>query len=130
MVEGALDHFKAHALSESHPAIGTLRTLFGEHTFFIEDNGFEHRPASNTGGTCAALSHGSLPLTNHAGFSGAGDVHRIADRGHCWRLSRGLGADRYTLMLVLAAILAVSAVKLWSKSGTQSTYRCIGRQGP
>jgi hypothetical protein len=39
MVERALDHFKAHVLSESHPAIGTLSKLFGEHTFFIDDNG-------------------------------------------------------------------------------------------
>jgi hypothetical protein len=39
MVERALDHFKAHVLSESHPAIGTLSKVFGEHTFFIDDNG-------------------------------------------------------------------------------------------
>ena len=39
MVERTLDHFKAHALPESHPAIGTLNQLFGEHTFFIDDHG-------------------------------------------------------------------------------------------
>ena len=39
MVERTLDHFKAHALPESHPAIGTLSQLFGEHTFFIDDHG-------------------------------------------------------------------------------------------
>jgi hypothetical protein len=39
MVERALDHFKAHALSESRPVIGTLSKLFGEHTFFIDGNG-------------------------------------------------------------------------------------------
>ena len=39
MVERTLNHFKAHALPESHPAIGTLSQLFGEHTFFIDDHG-------------------------------------------------------------------------------------------
>jgi hypothetical protein len=39
MVERTLDHFEARALPESHPAIGTLSKVFGEHTFFIDDDG-------------------------------------------------------------------------------------------
>ena len=39
MVERTLDHLEAHALPESHPAIGTLSKVFGEHTFFIDDYG-------------------------------------------------------------------------------------------
>jgi uncharacterized membrane protein YfcA len=92
-----------------------LSTLFGEHTFFIEDHGFEHRPASNTGGThwrCAALAHRS-------GFSGAayvlGSLIAVTAGGYL-----AVWAPTDTLRLVLAAILTVSAVKLWSKSGTQS----------
>ena len=34
MVERTLDHFKAHALPESH-----LSNLFGQHTFIIDDKG-------------------------------------------------------------------------------------------
>jgi len=39
MVERTLDRFEAHALPESHPAIGTLSKVFGEHTFFVDDKG-------------------------------------------------------------------------------------------
>jgi hypothetical protein len=39
MVERTLDQFEALALPEDHPAIATLNKMFGEHTFFVDDNG-------------------------------------------------------------------------------------------
>jgi hypothetical protein len=39
MVQRTLDQFEARALPENHPAIATLNQVFGEHTFFIDDQG-------------------------------------------------------------------------------------------
>jgi len=39
MVQRTLDQFEALALPENHPAIGTLSKAFGDHTFFIDDEG-------------------------------------------------------------------------------------------
>jgi hypothetical protein len=39
MVERALSQFEAEAVAENHPAVTQLNRLFGDHTFFIDDNG-------------------------------------------------------------------------------------------
>ena len=39
MVQRTLDQFEARALPENHPAIATLNQVFGDHTFFIDDQG-------------------------------------------------------------------------------------------
>jgi len=39
MVERALSQFEAEAVPENHPTVTQLNRLFGDHTFFIDDNG-------------------------------------------------------------------------------------------
>ena len=38
-VERALDQFEAQAVPEDHPAITELNRVFGEHTFFLDQDG-------------------------------------------------------------------------------------------
>jgi hypothetical protein len=38
-VEKTLDQFEAQAIPESHPVVPQLNKLFGEHTFFLNDDG-------------------------------------------------------------------------------------------
>ena len=38
-VERTLSQFEAHALPEDHPAVAQLNGLFGDHTFFLDNNG-------------------------------------------------------------------------------------------
>ncbi len=38
-VERTLTQFEAQAIPESHPVVPQLKNLFGEHTFFLDDNG-------------------------------------------------------------------------------------------
>ena len=39
LVERTLSQFHAQALPDNHPAIPELNRRFGDHTFFIDDNG-------------------------------------------------------------------------------------------
>ena len=39
LVERTLDQIDAHAIPDGHPSIPALNELFGEHTFFLDDNG-------------------------------------------------------------------------------------------
>jgi hypothetical protein len=39
MVERTLDQFEAEAIPQDHPAAAQLNELFGDHTFFVDDNG-------------------------------------------------------------------------------------------
>lgn len=39
LVEQTLDQFEAQAIPESHPVVVRLNELFGEHTFFLNDEG-------------------------------------------------------------------------------------------
>ena len=38
-VERTLSQFEAQAIPDNHPAIPQLTNLFGDHTFFLNDNG-------------------------------------------------------------------------------------------
>src|SRR5262249_36917518 len=38
-VERALTQFEAQAIPDHHPVVPQLKDLFGEHTFFLDDNG-------------------------------------------------------------------------------------------
>lgn len=38
-VEQTLSQFEAQAVPDSHPAMAQLRQLFGEHTYFVDDQG-------------------------------------------------------------------------------------------
>jgi hypothetical protein len=38
-VEQTLTQFQAHVIPEDHPVVPTLNELFGDHTFFLDDNG-------------------------------------------------------------------------------------------
>ena len=38
-VERALSHFDAQALPDNHPAVPQLNSLFGDHTFFLDNSG-------------------------------------------------------------------------------------------
>ena len=40
LVERTLRQYKAQALPDNHPAVPELNRLFGDHTFFLDDNGF------------------------------------------------------------------------------------------
>jgi len=39
LVERTLSQFEAQAIPENHPAVPQLNSAFGEHTFFLDDNG-------------------------------------------------------------------------------------------
>ena len=39
MIERALDQFEAEALPDDHPAVSKLNQVFGDHTFFVDDEG-------------------------------------------------------------------------------------------
>ena len=39
LVEKALSQIEAQAIPENHPAIPELNRLFGDHTFFLDNNG-------------------------------------------------------------------------------------------
>ena len=39
MLERTLSQFEAEVLPDSHPAVAQLNELFGEHTFFLDDDG-------------------------------------------------------------------------------------------
>lgn len=54
MVERALSQIDAQAVSEDHPLMPKLKTLFGDHTFFLNSSGLniiepqEERPQTGT----------------------------------------------------------------------------------
>ena len=39
MVERTLSQINAHAVSEDHPLVPKLKTMFGDHTFFVDATG-------------------------------------------------------------------------------------------
>jgi hypothetical protein len=39
LVERTLSQFEAQVIPESHPALAQLKGLFGDHTFFLDENG-------------------------------------------------------------------------------------------
>ena len=39
LVDRTLNQFEAQAIPENHPVVPQLNSLFGEHTFFLNDNG-------------------------------------------------------------------------------------------
>lgn len=39
LVERTLSQFEAEALPDSHPAVPQLKGIFGDHTFFLDNNG-------------------------------------------------------------------------------------------
>jgi hypothetical protein len=39
MIERTLDQFQAEALPDDHPAIGKLNEVYGDHTFFVDEDG-------------------------------------------------------------------------------------------
>jgi hypothetical protein len=39
LVERTLRQYQAQALPDNHPAVPELNRLFGNHTFFLDDNG-------------------------------------------------------------------------------------------
>jgi hypothetical protein len=39
LVERTLSQFPAEAIPDNHPAVPQLNRLFGDHTFFLDDNG-------------------------------------------------------------------------------------------
>jgi hypothetical protein len=48
LVEKTLNQFEAQAIPENHPAIPELNRLFGDHTFFLDNNGLHIvEPAAN-----------------------------------------------------------------------------------
>ena len=56
LVERALAQFEAEPIPDDHPAIPQLRGLFGDHTFFIDENGLNivepapsRQPGTQTG---------------------------------------------------------------------------------
>jgi hypothetical protein len=55
LVARTLSQFEAQAIPETHPAVPQLNSAFGDHTFFLDDNGLSIvEPAEPTeGGTPA-----------------------------------------------------------------------------
>jgi hypothetical protein len=49
MVERTLDQFGAEALPDDHPAIPKLSEVFGDHTFFVDDDGLHIIEPAATG---------------------------------------------------------------------------------
>jgi hypothetical protein len=50
-VERALSQFDAHPLPDDHPAVGQLNRLFGDHTYFLDNNGLNVLEPSESGET-------------------------------------------------------------------------------
>jgi hypothetical protein len=49
-IERTLNQFEAQAIPEDHPVLSRLSELFGDHTFFIDDNGLNIvEPTSESG---------------------------------------------------------------------------------
>ncbi len=49
-VERTLSQLNAEVLPDSHPAVPELNTLFGEHTFFLDDDGLNVLEPTETRG--------------------------------------------------------------------------------
>ena len=41
LVEKTLNQFEAQAIPDDHPVVSQLNNAFGDHTFFLDDNGLE-----------------------------------------------------------------------------------------
>lgn len=71
-VEQTLAQFQAHVIPEDHPVVPTLHELFGEHTFFLDDNGLnviEPKESTRTGvstGTVVNIASWNAELTSLA----------------------------------------------------------------
>jgi hypothetical protein len=71
-VEQALAQFEAHVIPEDHPVVPTLNELFGDHTFFLDDNGLnviEQKESSQPGvsaGTVVKVADWNEQLTSLA----------------------------------------------------------------
>jgi len=64
-VERTLTQFQAQAIPDHHPVIPQLKDLFGEHTFFLDDNGLNIlEPAESDRSTA-----GSATVVNLASWS-------------------------------------------------------------
>lgn len=48
-IERTLDQIDAQAVPEDHPVIPQLVKVYGEHTFFLDDEGLEIIEVANTG---------------------------------------------------------------------------------
>ena len=48
-VERTLTQFEAQAIPDHHPVVPQLKNLFGEHTFFLDDNGLNIVEPAETG---------------------------------------------------------------------------------
>ena len=49
LVERTLSQFEAEVMPDNHPAVPQLRGLFGDHTFFLDNNGLNIvEPAEST----------------------------------------------------------------------------------
>ena len=60
-IEQALSQFPAEPIPADHPAAAKLESLFGEHTFFLDDNGLNiveplDRKERNGGPSCIVLN--------------------------------------------------------------------------
>lgn len=71
-VEQTLAQFQAHVIPEDHPVVPTLNELFGDHTFFLDDNGLnviEPKESSRMGvsaGTVVNIASWNAELTSLA----------------------------------------------------------------
>lgn len=57
-VEQTLSQFEAHVIPEDHPVLPTLNELFGNHTFFLNDNGLNVIEPKES--TLAGMSEGTV----------------------------------------------------------------------
>jgi hypothetical protein len=73
-VERTLTQFKGEAIPENHPVIPQLNRLFGEHTFFVDNNGLnivEPAEAAQGGVESARAGVQSATVVNVASWSDA-----------------------------------------------------------
>lgn len=71
-VEQTLAQFQADVIPEDHPVVSTLNELFGDHTFFLDNNGLnviepkESTPAGVSAGTVVNVASWNPQLTSLA----------------------------------------------------------------
>jgi hypothetical protein len=71
-VEQTLNQFEAHVIPEGDPVVPTLNELFGDHTFFLDDNGLniiepkESTPAGVSAATVVNVASWNPQLTSLA----------------------------------------------------------------
>jgi hypothetical protein len=72
MVERTLSQFEAQVLPDSHPAVAQLNELFGDHTFFLDDDGLyivEPVEPTETGQAVAVINLANWTDANRTSLS-------------------------------------------------------------